>query len=131
VVALDTNVLVRVLVGDDPVQTKRAERSFAKHARGEGIFLSLVVLAEVAWVLGAAYDWDRATIHERLTRLVRTRGVSLESLELVQAALDDYETGEADLPDYLILGSAKGAGAKLLTFDRRLARSSGATLLGS
>src|SRR6266545_1471339 len=85
VVAFDTNVLVRVLVGDDPAQTTKAERAFVEHARADGIFVSLVALAEIAWVLGAAYEWDRTTIHERLSRLVRTRGVSFEDLDLVDS----------------------------------------------
>ena len=66
-VAFDTNVVVRVLVGDDPVQTKKAERAFVEHANGDGGFVSLVVLAEVGWVLAVAYEWDRATIHARTT----------------------------------------------------------------
>ena len=128
-VAFDTNVLVRVLVGDDPAQTRKAERAFVKHAAGEGVFISLVVLAEVAWVLKAAYQWDRATIHERLSRLVRTRGVGVEDLELVEAALAAYLVGQAEVADYLIVGKAHDVGAELLTFDRRLAREDGVTLL--
>ncbi len=128
-VAFDTNVLVRVLVGDDPAQTKKAERAFAQHAKGEGVFVSLVVLAEMAWVLVAAYDWDRMTIHTRLSQLVRTRGVSFEDLELVEAALEGYKTGKAELADYLIVGKAKDIGAELLTFDKRLARLECVTLL--
>lgn len=45
--AFDTNVIVRVLVGDDPMQTRKAERAFVSHAGAEGVFVSLVVLAEV------------------------------------------------------------------------------------
>jgi predicted nucleic-acid-binding protein len=129
VVAFDTNVLVRILVGDDPSQTKRAERSFLEHAKGQGVFLSLVVLAEVAWVLSAAYEWDRATIHGRLSRLIRTRGVILEDLELVEQALVQYAVGPADFADYLIVGKAQSVGASLLTFDKRLGRAAGARLL--
>lgn len=128
-VAFDTNVVVRVLVGDDPVQTKKAERAFVKHANGDGGFVSLVVLAEVGWVLAVAYEWDRATIHARVTRLVRTRGIEIEEIELVEHALDAYAAGKADLADYLILGKARSVGGELLTFDRKLAREDGATLL--
>jgi predicted nucleic-acid-binding protein len=129
VVAFDTNVFVRVLVGDDPAQTKRAERAFLEHAKGDGIFVSLVVLAEIAWVLAAAYEWDRLTIHGRLSRLVRTRGVVFEELEWVEAALERYAAGPADLADYLVLGKATSVGANLLTFDKRLGRAHGARLL--
>ena len=126
----DTNVIVRVLVGDDPAQTRKAERAFALHAASDGVFVSLVVLAEVSWVLNSAYEWDRATIHAQVSRLVRTRGVVVEELELAQAALDAYEHGKAGLADYLILGKARrGPGGALVTFDRRLARDKGVTLL--
>ena len=128
-IAFDTNVLVRVLVGDDPAQTRRAERAFVEHAKGDGVFVSLVVLAEIGWVLSAAYEWDRTTIHERLSRLLRTHGAICEDLELVESALEGYRVGKADLADYLIVGKAKGAGAEVLTFDKRLAREGKATLL--
>jgi len=91
--------------------------------------MSLVVLAEVAWVLSAAYEWDRATIHGRLSRLVRTRGVVVEELELVEGALAHYAAGPADFADYLIVGKAQSVGASLLTFDKRLGRSAGARVI--
>ena len=129
-VAFDTNVLVRVLVGDDPKQTRKAERAFVAHARGAGLFVSLVVLAEIAWVLSAGYGWNRQSIHERMTRLVRTGGVIVEDIELVDTALSRYLGGGADLADYLIVARSRSAGATgLLTFDRRLAREPGVTLL--
>lgn len=128
-VAFDTNVLIRVLVGDDPAQTRKAEHMFLACTDDDGVYVSLVVLAEVGWVLAAAYDWDRATIHARLTQLVRTRGVQIEELELVERALAEYGAGKAELADYLIVGRARSVGAELVTFDKRLARATGATLL--
>ena len=128
-IAFDTNVLVRGLVGDDPVQSKKAERAFIQHAKGDGVFVSLVVLAEVAWVLSAAYRWDRTTIHDRLSRLLRTRGVVVENLSLVEAALEGYRVGKPELADYLIVGVARSAGASLLTFDKLLSKEAGVTLL--
>ena len=100
--AFDTNVIVRVLVGDEPSQTRKAERAFSTHAASDGVFLSLVVLAEVSWVLRGAYGWDRTTIHTEVSRLIRTKGVVVEELELVHAALDEYASGKSELADYLI-----------------------------
>lgn len=128
-VAFDANVVVRLLVGDDPAQTRRAEKAFLSHVNGAGVFVSLLVLAQVGWVLDAAYEWERATIHSRIQRLVRTRNVRVEQLELVEAALDEYAQGKAQLADYLILGVARAEAGELLTFDRKLARSSAVTLL--
>ena len=127
--AFDTNVLVRVLVGDDPKQSERAEEAFVRHAKTDGVFVSIVVLAEVAWVLAAAYEWDRGTIHDRVTRLVRTRGVVVEDLEFVEEALDEYAAGKADFADYLIVGKARSVGTGLLTFDKKLAKTRAVSLL--
>jgi len=129
VVRVDTNVVVRLLVGDDPAQTRKAERAFLAHARNDGVYVSLVVLAEVGWVLSSAYEWDRATLHARISQLIRTRGIVVEELELVQRALDDFHQGKADFSDYLILGKARESGGPLLTFDRKLSRETDARLL--
>lgn len=128
-VAFDTNVLVRILAGDDPAQTKKAEQAFLTHTAGTGVFVSLVVLAEIGWVLSTAYGWDRATIHGRVSQLVRTRGVEVEELELVEEALAAYAAGKAEIADYLVLARARRAGGPLLTFDRKLGREPGVTLL--
>ena len=58
------------------------------------------------------------------------RRAARERIELVQQALDEYLMGKAGLSDYLILGKARSApGGELLTFDRKLAREDGVTLL--
>ncbi len=124
-----TNVLVRALVGDDPAQTKKAERVFLQYAKDDGVFVSLVVLAEIAWMLSAAYRWERSVIHDRLVRLVRTRGVIVEEVDLVESALERFREGKADLADYLTTGKAASVGAELVTFDKRLAREGGVRLL--
>ena len=130
-VAFDTNVLVRILVGDDPIQTKKAEKAFVHYSNAEGVFVSLVVLAEISWVLRAAYRWERSAIVQSLSRLIRTQGVVVEELEIVQRALNLYVVGKAEFSDYLIIerSRASDAGAQLLTFDRNLARTPGVTLL--
>jgi predicted nucleic-acid-binding protein len=117
------------LAGDDPAQTKRAERAFLRHCKSDGVFASHVVLAEIAWVLSAAYGMNRAAIHELLARLIRTRGIEVENLELVLAALERFERGKADFADYLIAETATSLGAELSTFDKRLAQEDGIRLL--
>jgi predicted nucleic-acid-binding protein len=126
VVALDTNVVVRLLARDDPPQTKKAEQTFLRHARGDGVFLPLVVLVETAWVLAYTYELDRKAILAHLRLLIRTRGVLVEEADLIAGALDAYEKGAADLADYVILASTRRAGCRaLLTFDRRLGKERG------
>src|SRR5271170_1680492 len=87
VVAFDTNVVVRLLLRDDAVQAKKAEQAFLRHARSDGVFLPLVVLVETAWVLSYTYELNRKAIHEHLLSLIRTRGVVVDEVDLVQDAL--------------------------------------------
>lgn len=125
-VAFDTNVVVRLLLRDDAAQAKKAEHAFLRHARGDGVFLSLVVVVETAWVLAYTYELDRKAIHEHLRSLSRTRGVVVEEVDLVQDALDAYTKGSADFADYVILAATRRAGCRtLLTFDRRLGKERG------
>ncbi len=122
-ITLDTNVWVRVLIGDDPTQTRRAEQLFHTHTAGEGIFIPSIVLAEIAWVLSSGYGLSRSIIHERLSKLVRTRGVFVENIELTLAALVRYSAGGAEFADQLILGRAiQEQALPVFTFDRKLAR---------
>ncbi|MCP9886710.1 type II toxin-antitoxin system VapC family toxin [Cyanobium sp. ATX 6A2] len=124
---LDTNVVVRLLIGDDPLQTPVAEKAFLD-AIASGVYLPDVVLAEVAWVL-RGYDLDRATRHGLLERLVRTRGVVVDDIDAVIDSLDQFRQG-GDLADQLILARATSAAAlPVLTFDRRFSGAKGVALL--
>jgi predicted nucleic-acid-binding protein len=60
---LDTNVIVRLLVGDDPRQTPIAEQAFLEAIASGGVYLPDVVLAEVAWVL-RGYGLERQVRHD-------------------------------------------------------------------
>jgi predicted nucleic-acid-binding protein len=127
---LDTNVVVRLLIGDDPQQTPIAEQAFLSAIATGGVYLPDVVLAEVAWVL-PGYDLERATRYQLLERLVRTRGVVVDDIDAVIDALEQFSLG-GDLADQLILARASSAAAlPVLSFDRRFASSEGIELLNS
>ena len=126
---LDTNVVVRLLIGDDPQQTPIAEKAFLDAIASGGVYLPDVVLAEVAWVL-RGYDLERTTRYHLLERLVRTRGVVVDDIDAVIDALEQFRLG-GDLGDQLILARAASTGAlPVLSFDRRFAASAGVELLG-
>lgn len=121
--SFDTNVVIRLLVEDDPLQCERAERAFRRAIEEGGVFLSAVVLVEVAWVLRVACKQDRATIATALRKLVDTAGVTVEREAIVRRALLDFDAGTADFSDYVICESSRDASAlPVLTFDERFAR---------
>jgi predicted nucleic-acid-binding protein len=116
---------VRFLVGDDPEQASRARRLFERaSAQGERIFVAQIVVCELVWVLGYAYDKSRSDIAAGLALLLRTRQLVFEDVEQVQSALERYAAGDGDLADWLIWERSRAAGVeRVATFDTRLVRS--------
>jgi predicted nucleic-acid-binding protein len=115
-IAVDTNVLVRLFANDDPVQSPRAAQLFAK----EDIFVSKSVMLETEWVLRFSYALSRTAIVAAFDKLLSTSSVAVEGVEAVQAAIAAYASG-MDFADALHLSSSGGA-ERFLTFDRKLAR---------
>lgn len=122
---LDTNVLVRFLVGDDPDQASRAASLFARaSAEGERFFVAQIVVCELVWVLGHAYDKDRTEIAAGLDALLRTKQLLFEDVDQIRSALERFAAGDGDLADWLICERSRAAGAERVhTFDGRLLRS--------
>jgi predicted nucleic-acid-binding protein len=122
VTGLDTNVLVRYLTDDDPVQSKRAADVIATATtRGERCFISAIVLCELAWVLRGAYRVSQADLIMTLDRILGTTQFVIGDKDSVRLALDAYRAGRADFADYVIGVLHLEAGCrKTVTFDRRL-----------
>lgn len=121
--AVDTNVLVRLIVGDDPGQRDRAERALAE----DGPFwIPVVTLLETAWVLECYYRLNRTQLAGALRDLTESRDFTVQTAEAVQRALQLYASGKADLPECLALEQARAEGhLPLVTFDRKAGRLSG------
>lgn len=120
--AADTNVVVRVLVGDDKRQQRSAlARLRTIRADGDSVVISTVVLAELCWVLDRAYAYKRPQIVAALRGLLRTPPFFVPQRAEVLTAVDEYAKGTADFAYYLILSLTQAEGSTtLLTFDRRL-----------
>ena len=111
--AIDTNILVRYLTGDEPEQASRA-----RSAVEEGdVFVSTTVLLESERVLRSVYGFAGREVATALRAFSGLPGVSVENPILISEALDLAETG-MDFADALHLGAAAGCVA-LLTFDRK------------
>ena len=121
-IALDTNVVVRLMVEDDAAQAKRARQMLElAEERDELALIGDIVLCELEWVLSAAYRVPRQRILAALTELAADSRFRFEDPDRVSSALDLYQHGSADLADYLLGLAAESAGARTTySFDRGL-----------
>jgi predicted nucleic acid-binding protein len=116
VISLDTNVVVRFLVNDDPEQNRRAR----KLIDAGNVRISPTVLLEAEWVLRALYRQEPDAIHASYCGLLGLPGVIADDPQRVARALEWYGSG-LDFADALHLAFASGGGA-FATFDAKLAR---------
>jgi predicted nucleic-acid-binding protein len=125
--AVDTNVLVRLLTRDDADQVSAAEAFVSR-----GAWVSHLVLAETFWVLSSVYDLTRAQIATAIEMLLNHRELSLQDAEVVTAALDHYRRRPAvEFSDCLVLEIARKAGhLPVATFDRNFAKLNDVRRLG-
>ena len=120
---LDTNVLVRYLVQDDPVQAKRANSLIDRAAvQDSAMFINHIVICELAWVLGRGYGYARVELAEVIEKILLARQFEIEKKDLVWSALADFKATRADFADCLIGAANELAGCEsTLTFDRSAA----------
>jgi len=125
--AVDTNVLVRLLVRDDPSQVEAGERFVAA-----GAWVSQVVLVETLWVLESVYEVDARGRARAVEMLLGHRELTLQEPEVVARALAAFRRDPSlGFSDCLVVEGARKAGhGPVGTFDRRLARIEGVELLG-
>ncbi len=128
-IAIDTNVLVRYLVGDDVEQSETARRLLAGLSSTNPGFICREVMIEVAWVLERSYSFSRMQVADALMDLTAADSLVVENSDDVAAAAHQYRQGGPDFADCMILSAARRAGATpLYTFDRRFARLTGTAL---
>ena len=121
-IALDTNVLLRLVVADDPAQTARAARLLARASEGgDPHFVPDIVLCELAWVLSRSFAFPRAGIAETMAGLVESSELAFRDPAAITAAAAAHALGEGDFADHLIAASAAAAGCdSVATFDEEL-----------
>ncbi len=120
---LDTNVLVRFLVQDDPAQSERATQLIqsAKGAGG-GILISLLVLLETEWVLRSRYGLSKGEIAGALSALLDSSDIQIEDEGTVEEAVFHWKDSAADFADCLIGARNRALGCEATaSFDARAA----------
>ena len=117
--AIDTNVLIRLIVRDDAKQAKLADQFVAK-----GVWVSHLVLAETLWVLNSVFKLSAAQLIEALSLLLVHESIVLQDADTVSAALAHFQTKPAlGFSDCLVLEIARKAGhIPLGTFDKALSK---------
>jgi predicted nucleic-acid-binding protein len=119
---LDTNILVRFFIQDDPEQTQTVLKLFEQtEEEGGRLHVTAVALCELVWVLGSVYKQTRNQILAALESLLDIELLEVQDRDLVQRALTDCRTGPAEFSDYLIGWQSHQTGCiDTLTFDRGL-----------
>ncbi|HEY6516432.1 MAG TPA: type II toxin-antitoxin system VapC family toxin [Steroidobacteraceae bacterium] len=120
--AVDTNVLVRLVVRDDAQQAQAAEKFIAR-----GAWVSQLVLAETIWVLDAVYGRTAEQIASAVDMLLNHKELTLQDSDAVTSALEVFRKRPAlGFSDCLVVEIARKAGhVPLGTFDRDLAKLEG------
>ena len=129
-IGLDTNVLVRYIMQDDPKQSPKATSLIESLDADNTGFVSLVSIVELYWVLTSCYALSGNQAVKAIETIVRTQQFVVERADIVVRALRVFLRGGVDLPDCLIERAAASEGCtETFTFDAGAARHAGMTLL--
>jgi predicted nucleic-acid-binding protein len=127
VIGIDTNVLVRYLVQDDPKQAKAATKLIEHVCSPDNPgFLNHIVLCELVWVLKRSYKQSKASICQIIVQLIRTDRIVVEDIQLVWKALETFKETKADFSDCLLAQRNLQAGGEYTaTLDDAASESGG------
>jgi predicted nucleic-acid-binding protein len=123
-IGLDTNILVRYLTEDDPVQSAQATEIIEQQlSLTDPGFVSIVTMAEVVWVLDRAYGFTAQEIVDAVERILQIDVFVVENQRQVFAAMVALKQGDGAFADALIgeLGTRAGC-SHTLTFDKKALR---------
>jgi predicted nucleic-acid-binding protein len=130
VIGLDTNVLLRFLLNDDPAQTSQARALLRLLTPEQPGWVGIAAVLEIAWVLSRSKVMSRESVARTLIDLLSLDTVTIECSDAVASAIQNFRSTKAEFADCLIAASARAAGcSKTVTFDRIAARDAGMELL--
>lgn len=115
---LDTNVVLRFLLGEPAAQFERAHRLMRRAAAGDVVArVSHVTIAEATWVLATAYERDRTAIAESLSAFIRSDGISVANTDVVLDALRRMSERNVAFVDAYVAAVARHHLQPVATFD--------------
>lgn len=115
--AIDTNVLVRIIIRDDESQLKKAVAYVKEH---ELVFVTIIVLCEFSWVCVSCYGLKRNELVMALENLLRNEQFEVENSDAVWTALHIFKNTNADFSDCIISAIAKLHHCNSIgTFDKK------------
>lgn len=119
---LDTNIVLRLIVDDDPAQRRAALTFGAGLGREHGAFVSLISLLELDWALRSQYGFQKTDVTAVIGKLLHTRGLIVEHHSMVVRALRLVEASNADFAGTLIACRSLDEGCvSIKTFDKKAA----------
>lgn len=123
-IVVDTNILVRYLIADPREPQTRVAVDFVdtRCSQEKPAVVTPVVLAELVWVLGSRYGFEKPDILAALEAIAHNANLRFEPEEEVLSAFDAYRDHAVDLADCLIAARAEALGITAATFDRGAAR---------
>jgi predicted nucleic-acid-binding protein len=120
-IAADTNVWARAYLNDDVAQAMKARSVIEAGCQHAGVFVPLIVLAELFWVLRSR--WKKERVLQTLGHLLETDGVVVEAPTVVAKALKEARDSAVGFTDLLIAHVALANGAnEVITFDKSFGR---------
>ncbi len=130
-IGVDTNILLRLWLNDDPAQSNRIDALLAEHGRTPGsLLVTDVVLAEAVWTLKSAFEQDKRAQSLAVRSLLEETAFSFEDREAVSAALGLFEAGSCGFADCLVVVKHARQGCDFTaTFDRGMRKLPGVKVL--
>ena len=130
-IGLDTNVVLRLLLTDNPAQKTRAAKLIQHAKRLETrVIITLAVVLEMEWVLRSSAKMNKAQVLNVFNLLLESYDIEVDDEKVLEQALHIYDNAASDFAECLFLAQYQRMGCDtMLTFDAKAARMTGAKLV--
>ena len=123
-IGLDTNILLSLVLNDDPQQVNRAKSPLGTLNESNTGFISVISIVELVWTLRRTFRFGRDEVATTVRTILNAREIVVEDEAIVGAAIDRMQADKVDLADCLIVARNQALGCtRTVTFDRRAAQS--------